>query len=396
MADGFASPLQPQSVKVGLPRVLVVPTQTEQAYLDGIWRFIRTRPDWSIMSCPQEGERLDLESGALPWADAVVLEVLDEQLRIDAASLGIPVVDLIESVDAAGDDGLLHVSTDNQAAGRLAFEHFRGLGFRHFAYLPFETGMDSPLRYTGFRDAAAEAGFEVQVLRCEMSRHHFTHDLQKQAAIFRELPRPCGMLCFADWLANLALHALRLAGLGVPDDVAVTSVNNIEMVCESSLPPLTSVDINAERVGYLAAETAVAAVDGTLTDPSPVRVPPRGLVARRSTQRIAARDPQVADALQLIAAGVDREDLPRAGELASALGISRRTLDEKFCREIGHTAAAEIGRQRMAMILQWLSDGELPLVEIAARSGCSAQSQLCRLVRRHTGKSPAEYRAATR
>jgi AraC-like DNA-binding protein len=104
----------------------------------------------------------------------------------------------------------------------------------------------------------------------------------------------------------------------------------------------------------------------------------------------------VADALQLIAAGVDREDLPRAGELASALGISRRTLDEKFCREIGHTAAAEIGRQRMAMILQWLSDGELPLVEIAARSGCSAQSQLCRLVRRHTGKSPAEYRAATR
>lgn len=208
------------------------------------------------------------------------------------------------------------------------------------------------------------------------------------------LPRPCGLFCFGDWLANLALRALRLAGLVVPEEVAVVGMGNDEILCESSELPLTSVDPHLQRVGRLAAEAAIEAVErgGGPAPGACTRVEPRGVVARSSSHAVAATDPHVASAIHYLLDAVVQEKYPDAEEIAGAIGLSRRYLDERFQATLGRTVAAEISRRRVQAILQFLRDGELPLVDIAIRSGCGSVSQVCRLVRLETGLTPMAYR----
>ena len=51
-------------------------------------------------------------------------------------------------------------------------------------------------------------------------------------------------------------------GLNVPEDVAVIGVDNDEVFCELSDPPLTSVALNAETAGYRAAALLDAMMKG--------------------------------------------------------------------------------------------------------------------------------------
>ena len=386
------------AARAGLPKLLVVAGDLEPAYVQGVWHLLRSRPGWKLLESPQTGATLDPRSGALPWADAFILAAMNAQTREAAAALPIPVVNLIE-VAEAGSTGLLQVSIDNRAVGRMAFDHLQALGFQDFAYLPWEPGPDSVLRQSGFLAAAAEAGFadRTRVLPCFLSTTHWTRDLGRQAEIFRGLPRPCGLFCFADWLASVTLGALRLAGRLVPEDVAVVGVNNQEIVCESSHPALSSVDPNLRRVGFKAAEAALRAVeDPGAAGPVEVKVPPRAVVFRASSQSVAASDPDVAAAIRHVLEATAAEHFPDAEEVAAAVGLSRRHLDTKFQRELNRTVAAEVGRRRTALVLQLLHEGELPLVEIAIRSEYGSVSQVCRLVRRETGMTPQAYRRQAR
>lgn len=374
----------------GLPKDLI----------GGAWRYVRHHPGWTILLNPDGNDHLDLNRGGLMWADACVLNAHAETMRAEAAALPIPTVDLVERPHTV-DDGVLGVSVDNRAIGRLAFEHLREVGVRRFAYLPWEQGPDSALRQAGFEQAAAESGMagRTRVLNNVLSTRDWRRDLREQAEVFASVPAPFGLFCFSDWLANLALLALQQAGRRVPEDVAVIGVLHDPIVCESSSPALSAVDPFFQRVGYLAAKRAISAAeaetrdgdDAGQTDDRYQTVAPRGVVARASTDLADSRDDDVAAALSYLRESVLEDRFPGAPEIARAVGVSRRHLDAKFARDRGRTLAAEVAGRRFAVITQLLQEGELTLAEIAARVDCTSLSQLCRLVRRHTGMSPRAY-----
>src|SRR5205814_4430296 len=64
------------------------------------------------------------------------------------------------------------------------------------------------------------------------------------------LPKPVGVMACNDERGLQVLDACRRARLAVPDEVAVIGVDNDQPMCELSIPPLTSIDVNAETVGY--------------------------------------------------------------------------------------------------------------------------------------------------
>ena len=65
----------------------------------------------------------------------------------------------------------------------------------------------------------------------------------------RPLPRPAGLMACNDDLAKEVMEACTLAGLRVPDDIAVIGADNDEVVCGIANPPMSSVAINFERAG---------------------------------------------------------------------------------------------------------------------------------------------------
>ena len=123
------------------------------------------------------------------------------------------------------------------------------------------------------------------------------------------------------------MEACKLAGLNVPEDVAVVGVDNDEVFCELADPPLSSVALNAETAGYRAAALLEAMMQGRVQKASrswskhwACHAPLDGIVA--------VDDEDIANALQFIRQqhgcdiSVDR--------VAEEVAMSRRSLEKRF------------------------------------------------------------------
>lgn len=89
------------------------------------------------------------------------------------------------------------------------------------------------------------------------------------------------VFCGSDQIARGVADALREAGKRVPDDVALVGFDNWDVMALGCQPPLTSVDMDLEKLGRTAASLLLAAING---EPSPgPHAHPCRLVIREST-----------------------------------------------------------------------------------------------------------------
>jgi LacI family transcriptional regulator len=91
--------------------------------------------------------------------------------------------------------------------------------------------------------------------------------------------------------------------------VGIIGVDNDEVVCGLSDPPLSSVAVNFDRAGYEAASALDCLMKGTQPVPARIVVYPTHIVVRRSTDVVAVEDNSVAKALRYIRGVSRQEDL---------------------------------------------------------------------------------------
>jgi len=72
--------------------------------------------------------------------------------------------------------------------------------------------------------------------------------------------------------------------------------------------------------------------------------------------------------------------------------LSRRVLEGRFRKLLGHTPHDEIARVRFERVKQLLRETRLPLAEIARRSGFRNAEYLVTAFRREFAMSPGSYR----
>ena len=145
------------------------------------------------------------------------------------------------------------------------------------------------------------------------------------AAWILRLPKPVGIMASNDDRGQQVLDACRRVNVLVPDEVAVIGVDNDEILCNLSSPPLSSVDINTQQVGYEAAALLERMMAGRPAPEQPLLLAPRGVVARESTDVLATEDRELAAAIRHIrehaceglrlkdSCAVDQPVAPRAG-----------------------------------------------------------------------------------
>jgi LacI family transcriptional regulator len=91
--------------------------------------------------------------------------------------------------------------------------------------------------------------------------------MQELIEWLNSLPQPIAILACDDEQAHLVLDVALTLGLRVPEDAAVMGIDNDEVFCCVSNPPLSSVDVNAVAVGYKAAEVLAKRMKGRRIDP---------------------------------------------------------------------------------------------------------------------------------
>lgn len=364
--------------------------------LRGVARWARENGPWSIYFRP-----LGLEQSPPPWltgwrGDGILARINDRRMAEAVMATDLPVVDLRS---ALADLLLPRIGPDNSAVCRLAGEHLLERGFRHFGFCGMARGLNRFLdaRCDFFRQFVEDAGYHCSVFRARRrtSRPVAWEQEQEQIATWlAALPKPAGVMTCNDDRGQQVLDACRRAGLNVPDDVAVIGVDNDEHLCSLADPPLTSVDVNPDRIGYEAAALLDRLMAGAESPTETRELAPRGIVTRQSTDVVAIEDLLMAKAVRFTR---EQACVPvSVQQVARHVAVSRSTLERRFKRTLSRTPKEEILRVRLDRAKDLLTYGDLPLPVIAEKSGFPSLSHFSEVFHRKVGMTPRAYRRISR
>ncbi len=176
------------------------------------------------------------------------------------------------------------VRTDSAAGVALALDHLVATGRRHVVFVngPGST-VPAQMRAAGFAQATRRVGIASDTVTADS----FTADGGEQAwARLLSEGRAVefdAVLAANDLLAIGVMRAARASGRRVPDDLAVTGIDDIPFAPLFS-PSLTTVSLGARERGRLAAELLLGRLADPGLPPRTVRIAPE-LIVRESTQR---------------------------------------------------------------------------------------------------------------
>src|SRR5690606_16390871 len=94
------------------------------------------------------------------------------------------------------------------------------------------------------------------------------------------------------------IHACQNSGWSVPEDVAVLSCSDDELLCQISNIPISGVAVAAAEIGYEAAFMLDELMKNRELPRNLVSMPPIGVVPRQSTNILAVEDKTLADAVR--------------------------------------------------------------------------------------------------
>ena len=355
------------------------------AHINGPWRFVQSPPFYVAADVWKRNLKRLKGSGARGIIARDSVADLEEIL-----SCGLPTVVAAAVHRHFGD--VPTIVGNNDAIGRMGAELFLNRGFRNFAFCGIGNIFWSHDRCEAFCRRVAEAGFRTDTWCGEIGRSRFEPGDKSSALVewLKDLPKPLALMACNDECGQQVVEACVMAGLKVPEEIAVLGVDNDELMCVLSEPSLSSIELNAERSGYEAAEILDRLMRGEPTPSKRIVVQPKRIVLRRSSDVVAIEDIIVAEAIRYI--NRNRRRHLQVSEVADAVMVSQRTLQKRFRKALGRSVRDEIRRARTELASKMLTETNLSIKQVARKLGCNSSKHISRYFKKEKGISVSEYR----
>lgn len=147
-----------------------------------------------------------------------------------------------------------HVSMDDRAVGRAATEYLLSRGHTRIGGIFKSDDGQGRLRYAGFTDAMRASGVEIREERISwIDTQELRDQLSYSPYILRRLQTCSACICYNDEIAHLVTEQCLAAGIRIPEDLSLISVDNSELAKLNAVP-LTSVIHPLEALGEKVAE----------------------------------------------------------------------------------------------------------------------------------------------
>lgn len=342
---------------------------THRQILSGILKFIKLNSPWDGAFITGRADEPSVETVLTEKTQGLITDELTPEIKELVDRFGIATVTVLLDDNSPNIVGKL--IGDSVTAGRIAAEHFMKSGFKHFAYVEdlARTYWSIP-RYKGFRDTLSAAGFECSFYRSLKSTAERPKDDRSRLARWLEaLPKPCAIFAANDVRARHVLEACRMKNITVPGQIALVGADNDEVLCETAMPAITSIEWDTVDYGYRIAEFLDNVIRTGRRPETPQVFTYSGfrLVVRASSLMNATGDPLVEECRDYLASSLDKK--LTTDSIATAMNISRRTLERRFYLGAGHSLRTEIQMMRMSLAKQLLAETDLRLEDIAFKCG---------------------------
>ena len=361
--------------------------------LNGVHRFLSEGYDWDMELLRNEG---DLTADALASAsssqfDGMLIGFAGKcELRVIHADKALPTV-FIDYPNAKTIEQLpfcMFVNDDAKGIVQAATKHLLSCpGIRSFGFVPSR----APSRWSHDRQTAFASALYQKKNRLSIydgpgdSREALVEWLQG-------LEKPSAVLAALDDRAHDVLEACRANGIDVPDQVSVLGIGNDEPICEMSVPSLSSVAVDFEHEGYVAArELQAMMLRRRIPANTEILCGVKEVVFRASTSALKTPAALVQRAKEFI----DRHarDGITTADVVASLHVSRSLADLRFREVTGTSILEAILARRLDEVKRLLRDTDMRISEIAARCGYRDANYLKNLFKKRTGMSMREWRA---
>lgn len=181
---------------------------------------------------------------------AILIGIDDPHIHQLAADLSKPAV-LINCMDRSM--RLPSISPDHFLIGHFSINHLFQMGHRHVLTLQCLRRYTMDLRMRGIREAWKEQNLEFVEARHQVITEGFgsAESELRVAAFLESCPaedRPTAILAGGDFMAAGAVKALQRAGLRVPQDVSVMSMDGFNLADINDIP-LTTLHVPRDELG---------------------------------------------------------------------------------------------------------------------------------------------------
>ncbi len=381
-----------------LPRNLIrqvaVLIETESSWgcsvIRGIADYAKNHGHWHLLIDPRDHE----QRSALPdlWSGEGIIARISSRMQLEQIrERSVPTVNIDTLYE--GLEGIYDVITDDTQRAEVALAHMRDRGFERFAYFAPPSRHYSTKRGREFIAAVKRAGFECREYKpgYRVGRKIGWEEQQRRVSGWLEsLHFPVAIFAVDAQRGRQLAEVCHVRQIRVPDQVAILAGDNDELMCDVCTPPLSSVSIAGQRIGYEAMTLLDSLTQGQQRAHQPRMIPPEGVISRQSTDILAIDDETVVRALRFIRAHASQDIVVK--DILREIPVSRRCLEIQFRKFLGRSPAEEIRRVRLEKGCELLARSTMSISEIATSCGFSNATRFGVAFRKRFGQTPLAYR----
>lgn len=328
--------------------------------------------------------------------DGIIVAIVNPADRRKYLTAGVPVV-LYEPTLAKWDrtpcpPNAITFFNDHMAEGRTAAEYFIGRGYRNFAYVGTpEPVAWSEARHKGFVSTLNKRGMKCKVFPTTNTKQHnwSAQETSRLSKWLSKLPPRTALFAVHDERAQQILSIANMAGLSIPDRIAVLGVDDDELLCTTASPTLSSIPVNAEDTGYRFAQALDSLLHGRHHDPV-IRTCHTRVITRQSTDFSVIDDPFVSRAVAYMRQHL--HDSIGGEQIAAAAHCSVRTLQLRMLAAVGRSPKDEFAFLRRTEAMSLLANTTMSVDQVARACGFCNSSHLGLHLKRHLGIKPLDVR----
>ena len=357
-------------------------------FIIGVFKFINEGHDWNVhmLGNPYEITPETVRNAIRDGTDGILTGfnmVTPGYKELIKANIPLVLNNFPSQLPPPDIPNISVLHNDEIAIGRKAASFLRMKGnFRTFAYVPDKT--------KSWWSTYRQRGFRIELAKYSIPCKTFRGNRSQLETWLKALVKPVAILATNDVTGIRILEACRMMDIDVPGQIAVLGVDNDEIVCNGVRPTLSSLHPNHVELARRAAEELERIMQGKKRTPSPILIPPIGIIERSSTQKIPPAGFLIKEALTYISEHAT-EGIA-ASDVAKHLKVSHSLLRLRFRTILKRSVRDQILDVRFAAVDHLLKTTRYSLEHIATKTGFSSANMLSHAYKTRFGRSPSKIR----